>query len=66
MVGACGPIPATSEIGLGGGAEYIFSVPERAVTPAIADGISLVKMVEVDDRWLVSAHRFLGEGEGSA
>lgn len=51
---------------VGGGAEYIFSVPERAVTPAIADGISLVKMVEVDDRWLVSAHRFLGEGEGSA
>ena len=50
---------------VGGGAEYIFSVPERAVTPAIADGISLVKMVEVDDRWLVSAHRFLGEGEGS-
>ena len=47
------------------GDEYIFSVPERAVTPAIADGISLVKMVEVDDRWLVSAHRFLGEGEGS-
>ena len=50
---------------VGDGAEYIFSVPERAVTPAIADGISLVKMVEVDDRWLVSAHRFLGEGEGS-
>jgi hypothetical protein len=24
-----------------------------------------VKMVEVDDTWLVSAHRFLGEGQGS-
>ena len=50
---------------VGGGAEYIFSTPERATTPAIADGISLVKMVEVDGTWLVSAHRFLGEGEGS-
>ena len=50
---------------VGGGDEYIFSVPERATTPAIADGISLVKMVKVDDTWLVSAHRFLGEGEGS-
>ena len=50
---------------VGGGSEYIFSVPERATTPAIADGISLVKMVKVDDTWLVSAHRFLGEGEGS-
>ena len=51
---------------VGGGGEYIFSTPERATTPAVADGISLVKMVRVDDTWLVSAHRFLGEGEGSA
>lgn len=29
------------------------------------DGISMVKMVKVDDVWLVQAHRFLGEGEGS-
>jgi hypothetical protein len=50
---------------VGGGDEYIFSTPERATTPAVADGISLVKMEKVDDTWLVSAHRFLGEGEGS-
>jgi hypothetical protein len=50
---------------VGGGDEYIFSIPERATTPLIADGISLVKMVEVDHTWLVSAHRFLGEGTGS-
>ena len=37
-----------------------------AVTPAMfADGISLVKIVLVDGEWLVAAHRFLGEGEGS-
>lgn len=51
---------------VGGGDEYIFSVPERATTPVVADGISLVKMVRVDGDWLVAAHRFLGEGEGSA
>jgi hypothetical protein len=51
---------------VGGGDEYIFSIPERATTPAVADGISLVKVEQVDDTWLVSAHRFLGEGEGSA
>ena len=51
---------------VGGGDEYIFSTPERATTPAVAEGISLVKMRKVDDTWLVSAHRFLGEGEGSA
>lgn len=50
---------------VGGDDEYIFSTPERATTPAVADGISLVKMEKVDDTWLVSAHRFLGEGEGS-
>jgi len=50
---------------VGGGDEYIFSTPERATTPEVADGISLVKMEKVDDTWLVSAHRFLGEGEGS-
>jgi hypothetical protein len=50
---------------VGGGDEFIFSTPERATTPAVADGISLVKMEKVDDTWLVSAHRFLGEGEGS-
>lgn len=51
---------------VGGGDEYIFSVAEQATTPAVANGISLVKMVKIDDTWLVSAHRFLGEGEGSA
>ena len=50
---------------VGGGDEYIFSVPERATTPVVAEGISLVKMDRVDGVWLVSAHRFLGEGEGS-
>ena len=51
---------------VGGDNEYIFSVPERATTPVVAEGISLVKMVMVDGNWLLSAHRFLGEGEGSA
>ena len=51
---------------VGGGDEYIFSIPERATTPMVADGISLVKLVKVDDVWLIAAHRFLGEGEGSA
>ena len=51
---------------VGDGDEYIFSVPERATTPMVADGISLVKLVKVGDVWLVAAHRFLGEGEGSA
>ena len=50
---------------VGGDDEYVFSTPERATTPVVADGISLVKMVRVGDNWLVSAHRFLGEGEGS-
>ena len=50
---------------VGGDDEYIFSVPERVTTPVVADGISMVKMVKVDDVWLVQAHRFLGEGEGS-
>jgi hypothetical protein len=50
---------------VGGGDEYILSVPERATTPAVADGISVAKMVEIDGEWLVQAHRFLGEGEGS-
>lgn len=50
---------------VGGDDEYIFSTPERATTPAVADGISLVKMENVGGTWLVSAHRFLGEGEGS-
>ena len=50
---------------VGGGDEYIFSTPERATTPALADGISVVKIVKVDGTWLVAAHRFLGEGEGS-
>ena len=51
---------------VGGGDEYIFSVPERVTTPALVDAISLVKMVEIDGEWLVQAHRALGEGEGSA
>lgn len=50
---------------VGGGDEYIFSTPERATTPVIADGISVVKIVRIDDNGLVAAHRFLGEGEGS-
>ena len=51
---------------VGGDDEYVFSVPERATTPAVADGISLVKMEKIDDTWFLSAHRVLGEGEGSA
>ena len=51
---------------VGGGDEYIFATPERATTPGIVDGISLVKMVNVDGEWLVEAHRWLGEGQGSA
>ena len=51
---------------VGGGDEYIFSVPERATTPLLADGISLLKVVREGDTWLVSAHRVLGEGRGSA
>jgi hypothetical protein len=51
---------------VGGGDTYIFSVPERVTTPVQADGISVVKMVEIDGIWLVESHRFLGEGEGSA
>jgi len=43
----------------------MVSTPERATTPVVADGRSLVKMEKVDDTWLVSAHRFLGEGGGS-
>lgn len=50
---------------VGGDDEYIFATPERATTPALVDGISLVKMVKVDGVWLVAAHRFLGEGKGS-
>lgn len=46
--------------------EYIFSVAERATTPFVADGISLVQMEKIDGTWFLSAHRFLGEGEGSA
>lgn len=48
-----------------GGDEVIFAVREQATTPAPAEGISLVKMVQVGDEWLTEAHRFLGEGEGS-
>lgn len=51
--------------GDGDGDEYIVSVPERAVTPAIADGISVLRIVNDDGVWLIDAHRFLGEGEGS-
>lgn len=51
---------------VGGGDEYVFATPERATTPVVAEGISLVKMVKVDGDWLVAAHRFLGEGTGSA
>jgi hypothetical protein len=50
---------------VGGGDEYIFSVPERATTPIVAEGISVVKIVNVDGTWLIQAHRFLGEGAGS-
>ena len=50
---------------VGGGSEYIVAIPERATTPLVADGISVVKLVEVDGNWLVQSHRFLGEGSGS-
>ena len=59
-------IAATGEeIVVGGDDEYIFASAENVTTPMFADGISLVKIVLVDDEWLVDAHRFLGEGEGS-
>ena len=51
---------------VGGDDEDIFSVPERATTPAVADGVSLVKTEKIDDTWFLCTHRFLGEGEGSA
>lgn len=51
---------------VGGDDEYIFSVPGRATTPAVADWISLVKMVRIDHTWLVPAHCLLGAGQGSA
>jgi len=50
---------------VGGGDEYISAVREQVAIPLLAEGISLVKMVQVDGEWLVEAHRFLGEGEGS-
>ena len=40
-------------------------MPERVTTPVPADGISMVKMIEIDGERLVQAHRFLGEGEDS-
>lgn len=53
------------QITVGADDEYIFALAERVTTPMFADGISLVKIVLVDGEWLVEAHRFLGEGEGS-
>lgn len=50
---------------VGGGDEFIIAVPERATTPAIADGISVMKMVRANGGWLLQSHRFLGEGAGS-
>ena len=46
---------------VGGGDTYIVSVPERATTPALAEGISVVRLVESDGVWLVDVHRFVGE-----
>ena len=46
---------------VGGGDTYIVSTPERATTPAVAEGISVVRLVESDGTWLVDVHRFVGE-----
>ncbi|MCL1692258.1 MAG: hypothetical protein M3096_01100 [Actinomycetia bacterium] len=46
---------------VGGGDTYIVSVPERATTPVVAEGISVVRLVESDGTWLVDVHRFVGE-----
>lgn len=46
---------------LGGGETYIVAEPERATTPALADGFSVFRLVRVDGAWLVDAHRFTGE-----
>ncbi|MEN8235920.1 MAG: hypothetical protein ABFR89_13470 [Actinomycetota bacterium] len=46
---------------VGGGDTYIVSVPERATTPALAEGISVIRLVESNGAWLVDVHRFVGE-----
>ncbi len=46
---------------LGGGDTYIVAEPERATTPALAEGFSVYRLVRVNGAWLVDAHRFTGE-----
>jgi hypothetical protein len=46
---------------LGGGDTFIVAIPERATTPAVAEGFSTMRLVRVDGDWLVDAHRFTGE-----
>ncbi len=46
---------------VGGDETYIVSIPERATTPVVAEGISVVRLVESDGTWLVDVHRFVGE-----
>lgn len=46
---------------VGSGDTYIVSVPERATTPAVAEGFSTIRLVEYDGTWLVDVHRFVGE-----
>ena len=46
---------------VGGGDTYIVSTPERATTPAVVAGISVIRLVESDGTWLVDVHRFVGE-----
>jgi hypothetical protein len=51
----------TNDMVVGGGDTYIVSVPDRATAPAVAEGLSVIKLVEADGTWLVDAHRFVGE-----
>lgn len=46
---------------LGGGDTYIVDQPERVTTPALAEGFSVIRLVQVEGVWLVDAHRFTGE-----
>jgi hypothetical protein len=46
---------------LGGGDTYIVAEPERVTTPALKDGFSVFRLVQVDGVWLVDEHRFTGE-----
>jgi ketosteroid isomerase-like protein len=46
---------------VGGGDTYIVCEPERVTTPALAEGFSVIRLVESNGAWLVDVHRFVGE-----